>query len=247
MDLPGLSASLSCGPPRSTPGPRCGPETTVDGLGDMGPVAEGRQLGGVSDTTLGGSMNLSPTRYNLPTREDLVTLGVNSEETAGCGNGRIDGNDDPTPVPPGYHGTSVGFPSSLNYQGVRGVAIGCPCSLRQRRRPPGKRRVGDHGGRPAVGDRSPRPSTREQLLSAIEQLVAVDQQIHLIETTEPPALSGGNEPRERPCAQLLSPERDQIRLIGAIKGLSGCLVRSGRFDPWRGLVANWINYRYYQE
>jgi hypothetical protein len=34
----------------------------------------------------------------------------------------IDGNDDPTPVPPGYHGTSVGFPSSLNYQGVRGVA-----------------------------------------------------------------------------------------------------------------------------
>lgn len=34
----------------------------------------------------------------------------------------INGNDDPTPVPPGYHGTSVGFPSSLNYQGVRGVA-----------------------------------------------------------------------------------------------------------------------------
>jgi len=34
----------------------------------------------------------------------------------------IDGNDDPTPVPPGYHGTSVGFPSSLNYQGVWGVA-----------------------------------------------------------------------------------------------------------------------------
>ena len=34
----------------------------------------------------------------------------------------IDGNDDPTPVAPGYHGTSVGFPSSLNFQGVRGVA-----------------------------------------------------------------------------------------------------------------------------
>ena len=34
----------------------------------------------------------------------------------------IDGNDDPTPVPPGYHGTSVGFPSSLCYQGVLGVA-----------------------------------------------------------------------------------------------------------------------------
>ena len=34
----------------------------------------------------------------------------------------IDDNHDPTPVPPGYHGTSVGFPSSLNYQGVCGVA-----------------------------------------------------------------------------------------------------------------------------
>ena len=34
----------------------------------------------------------------------------------------IDGNADPTPVPPGYHGTSVGFPSSLNYPGVHGVA-----------------------------------------------------------------------------------------------------------------------------
>ena len=34
----------------------------------------------------------------------------------------IDGNDDPTPVPPGYHGTSVGYPSSLNHQGVHGVA-----------------------------------------------------------------------------------------------------------------------------
>lgn len=34
----------------------------------------------------------------------------------------IDGNDDPTPVPPGYHGTSVGYPSSMNHDGVRGVA-----------------------------------------------------------------------------------------------------------------------------
>jgi hypothetical protein len=35
----------------------------------------------------------------------------------------IDRNDDPSPVPPGYHGTSVGFPSSLNYQDIRGVAF----------------------------------------------------------------------------------------------------------------------------
>ena len=34
----------------------------------------------------------------------------------------IDGNDDPTPVPPGYHGTSVGYPSSLNHQGIHGIA-----------------------------------------------------------------------------------------------------------------------------
>ena len=31
-------------------------------------------------------------------------------------------NDDPTPVPPGYHGTSVGYPSSLCYKGLCGVA-----------------------------------------------------------------------------------------------------------------------------
>ena len=31
-------------------------------------------------------------------------------------------NDDPTPVPPGYHGTSVGYPSSLCYEGLCGVA-----------------------------------------------------------------------------------------------------------------------------
>lgn len=31
-------------------------------------------------------------------------------------------NEDPTPVPPGYHGTSVGYPSSLCYNGLCGVA-----------------------------------------------------------------------------------------------------------------------------
>jgi hypothetical protein len=34
----------------------------------------------------------------------------------------IDVNDDPTPIPPGYHGTSVGYPSSMNHDGVVGVA-----------------------------------------------------------------------------------------------------------------------------
>ena len=34
----------------------------------------------------------------------------------------IDGNDDPAPVPPGYHGTSVGYPSSVNHASIRGVA-----------------------------------------------------------------------------------------------------------------------------
>jgi len=34
----------------------------------------------------------------------------------------IDGNEDCRPVPPGYHGTTVGNPSSLNLDGVRGVA-----------------------------------------------------------------------------------------------------------------------------
>jgi hypothetical protein len=34
----------------------------------------------------------------------------------------IDGNDNPAPVPPGYHGTSVGYPSSLNHNGILGVA-----------------------------------------------------------------------------------------------------------------------------
>ncbi|QDS99121.1 S8 family serine peptidase [Adhaeretor mobilis] len=34
----------------------------------------------------------------------------------------IDLDSDPTPVPPGYHGTSVGFPSSMYFEGKRGVA-----------------------------------------------------------------------------------------------------------------------------
>jgi len=34
----------------------------------------------------------------------------------------IEDNLDPTPVPPGYHGTSVGYPSSINHKGVYGVA-----------------------------------------------------------------------------------------------------------------------------
>lgn len=34
----------------------------------------------------------------------------------------IDGKVDPSPEPPGYHGTSVGYPSSLNHDGVCGIA-----------------------------------------------------------------------------------------------------------------------------
>lgn len=34
----------------------------------------------------------------------------------------IDHDDDPTPVPPGYHGTTVGYPSSLYYDNTYGVA-----------------------------------------------------------------------------------------------------------------------------
>jgi hypothetical protein len=34
----------------------------------------------------------------------------------------IDGNENCHPVPPGYHGTTVGHPSSMNLDGVRGVA-----------------------------------------------------------------------------------------------------------------------------
>ena len=36
----------------------------------------------------------------------------------------IDGNADCAPVPPGYHGTTVGYPSSLDLDGVRGLAYG---------------------------------------------------------------------------------------------------------------------------
>ncbi len=34
----------------------------------------------------------------------------------------IDGNEDCAPLPPGYHGTSVGYPSSINLDGTRGLA-----------------------------------------------------------------------------------------------------------------------------
>jgi hypothetical protein len=39
-----------------------------------------------------------------------------------AGHDSIDHDDDPTPVPPGYHGTTVGYPSSLFYEGTCGVA-----------------------------------------------------------------------------------------------------------------------------
>ncbi len=39
-----------------------------------------------------------------------------------AGHNSIDENDDPTPVPPGYHGTSVGYPSSLFHDGTVGLA-----------------------------------------------------------------------------------------------------------------------------
>ena len=34
----------------------------------------------------------------------------------------VDGDDDPSHVKPGYHGTTVGYPSSLFYKNIRGVA-----------------------------------------------------------------------------------------------------------------------------
>lgn len=49
----------------------------------------------------------------LPWGEPKVIAGYNS----------IDQNDDPKPVPPGYHGTSVGYPSSLHFGGKSGVAF----------------------------------------------------------------------------------------------------------------------------
>ena len=39
-----------------------------------------------------------------------------------AGYNSFDDNDDPTPVPPGYHGTTAGYGSSLNYNGVYGIA-----------------------------------------------------------------------------------------------------------------------------
>jgi hypothetical protein len=35
----------------------------------------------------------------------------------------VDNDEDPSPVPPGYHGTTVGYPSSLRHNGVLGVAF----------------------------------------------------------------------------------------------------------------------------
>lgn len=35
----------------------------------------------------------------------------------------VDGDEDPSHVPPGYHGTTVGYPSSQNFEGVLGVAF----------------------------------------------------------------------------------------------------------------------------
>lgn len=35
----------------------------------------------------------------------------------------VDGDDNPAHVKPGYHGTTIGYPSSLNYQGMLGVAF----------------------------------------------------------------------------------------------------------------------------
>ncbi len=35
----------------------------------------------------------------------------------------VDGDDDPAHVKPGYHGTTIGYPSSLNFQGSLGVAF----------------------------------------------------------------------------------------------------------------------------
>jgi len=51
-------------------------------------------------------------KTTLPWGQPKVVAGYDS----------IDGDDDPTPVPPGYHGTSVGYPSSLYHTGKLGVA-----------------------------------------------------------------------------------------------------------------------------
>lgn len=35
----------------------------------------------------------------------------------------VEDNDDPRPIPPAYHGTAMGFPSSLNFDGKGGIAF----------------------------------------------------------------------------------------------------------------------------
>lgn len=51
-------------------------------------------------------------RAKLPWGEPKVVAGYDA----------VDHDDDPSPVPPGYHGTTVGFPSSLNHDNTLGVA-----------------------------------------------------------------------------------------------------------------------------
>ncbi len=60
----------------------------------------------------GCDLNAPQWKTDLPWGDKKVVAGYDS----------IDRDDDPTPVKPGYHGTSVGYPSSQNYQGVCGVA-----------------------------------------------------------------------------------------------------------------------------
>ncbi|MSO21681.1 MAG: hypothetical protein EXQ58_00195 [Acidobacteria bacterium] len=60
----------------------------------------------------GCDLNAPEWQANLPWGKKVI-----------AGYDSIDRDDDPTPAPPGYHGTSVGFPSSLNYQGKWGVAF----------------------------------------------------------------------------------------------------------------------------
>lgn len=59
--------------------------------------------------------DLSVPEWNesLPWGAPKVAAGWNS----------VDGNDDPSLVPPGYHGTSTGYPSSLCFRGRLGVAF----------------------------------------------------------------------------------------------------------------------------
>jgi len=61
----------------------------------------------------GCDLSVPEWQVSLPWGEPKVVAGYNS----------IDENEDPSPVPPGYHGTSVGFPSSLHHGGRSGVAF----------------------------------------------------------------------------------------------------------------------------